>query len=94
MAPKRQEHLSCHHLGDTTASTRLQQDIKKMPSLPPRKSSYYHQAVTKHSATQKNQKFYPDANMRTNIFSHTSFHTHNPSNNSTSFTKKMIPHDT
>ena len=80
MAPKRHEHLPHHHLGDTKASTHLQQDIKKMPSLPPRKISYHHLPITKHSAKQKNQEFYPNADMRTKIFSYTSTYTHNPSN--------------
>ena len=53
MAPKRHEHLSHHHLGNTKTSTHQQQDIKKMPSLPPRKTRYYHLPITKHSAKQK-----------------------------------------
>ena len=28
MAPKRHEHLTHHHLGDTKTNTRLQQDLK------------------------------------------------------------------
>ena len=77
MAPGGHEHLSHHHLGGAKAGTRLQWDIKKMPSLPPRKTSYYHRPITKHSAKRKNQKFYPNTDMRTNILSHTSTYTHN-----------------
>ena len=67
MAPKRHEDLSHHHQGNTKTNTCLQQEIKKMPSLPPWKTSYYHLPITKHSAKQKNQKFYPNADVRTNI---------------------------
>ena len=79
MAPKSHEDLTHHHQVNTKTNTRLQLDIKKMPSLPPQKSSHYHLPITKHSAKQKNQKFYPNADMRTNIYSHISTHTHNPS---------------
>ena len=82
MSFKRYEHLSHHHLGDSKVSTRLQ-DIKTMPSLPPRKISYHHLPITKHSAKQKNQKFYPNAGMRTNIIFHALTYTHNPSNTTT-----------
>ena len=50
-----------------------------MPSLPPWKISNYHPLITNHLAKQKKQKFYPNADMRTNIYSHISTHTHNPS---------------
>ena len=69
MAPKRHKHLSHNHLGDTKASTGIQQDIKNMPPLPPRKISYHHQPITKHPAKQKNLKFFQNVGTKTNIFS-------------------------
>ena len=56
MAPKRHEHITHHHLENTKTSTRLQ-DIKKMPSLSPRKTSYYHVHITKDSAKPKIRNF-------------------------------------
>ena len=78
MTPKRHEHLPHHHLGNTKTSTYLQQDIKMLP-LPPRKTSYYHLPITKHSSQKKKKKkFYPNADIRTKI-SHISTYIHNPS---------------
>ena len=45
MAAKRHKHLSHNHLGDT--KTILQQNIKKMPPLSPRKISHNHLPITK-----------------------------------------------
>ena len=50
-----------------------------MPSLSPRKTGNYHPPTTKHPGKQKNQKFNPNADIRTNIYSHISTHTHNQS---------------
>ena len=41
---------------NTKTSTNLEQDSKKLPSLPPRKTSYYHLPITKHSAKQNKKK--------------------------------------
>ena len=72
MVPKRHEYLTHHYLGNTKTNISLQQDIKIMPSLPPRKTSNYHQPITKHPAKQK---------IRNSIShcSHLSTHTHKPS---------------
>ena len=57
MLPKRHEHLTHHHLGNTKTSICLQQDIKKVPSLPPQEASNYHPPITKHPAKQKLRNF-------------------------------------
>ena len=56
MAPKRHEHLTHHYLENTKTNTPTARH-KKMPSLPPQKTTNYHPLITKHSAKQKIRNF-------------------------------------
>ena len=76
LIPYGHENLNNHYLGNTKTSTNLQQDIK-MPSLFPWETHNYHSPIKKHHAKQKNQKYYPNADLKTNIYFHISTHTHN-----------------
>ena len=78
VALKRHEHITHHHLGNTKTSIHLQQDIKKMPSLPPKKLAII-TYPSQSTLQNKKQKFYPNAGMRINIYSHIFTHTNNPS---------------
>ena len=53
LAPKGYECLTHHYLRNTKTHNRLQQDIKKMPSLSTWKIRSYHSPITKHPAKQK-----------------------------------------
>ena len=78
MAPQRREHLTnitCVILKLSPSYSK----IKKMRLLPPRETRYYYSRVTKHPAKYKNQKFFPNPDMRTNLYSHISTNAHNPS---------------
>ena len=78
MAPKRHGHLTHHHLGNIKLAPTYSK-TKQLPFLPPRKTSNYHPPITKHLVQQKNPKFCPNADMRTNTNSHFWTNTHNPS---------------
>ena len=72
---KRHEHLTHHYLENAKTSIHLQQDIKKCFLCFHKKL-----AIITHPSEKKtkNQKFNPNADMRTNIYSHFSIHSHNP----------------
>ena len=85
MVPQKHKHLSYNHLGDTKTSTCLQQNIKKCLLC-----LYEKLAIITYPSqnTLQNKKceILSNVGTRTNTFSHTSIHTHNPSNTSNIYT--------
>ena len=91
MPAKRHNHLSYNHLGDTKTRTCLQKTFKKC-------LLYLHQKLaiityqSQNILLNKKSEILSNVGTKTNGFSHTSIHSHNPCSTSSKYLKKKLKH--